>query len=688
MHEQGDSIARNVVDAKVYRLTRDGQPAKNRPGSHNQERGEMMVRLGRGFVIGFEDVRSLVAAPAAIACAIGACALPACALATPEGSLADLSLEDLANLQITSVSRRAERISDAAASVYVITAEAIRRSGASSLPEALRLAPNLQIAQIDANQYAISARGFNNAIGNKLLVLIDGRTVYTPFYSGVFWDQQDVVLADVDRIEVISGPGATLWGANAVNGVINVITRDARDTQGTLASAEGGSKEAQGVARQGFRLGDAGSFRLYAKRLERQNTTSEAGVSAGDGWNQRQVGFRADWAVARDRFTVQGDAYTGKGETRGSGALTFPPLQAGGSNLLARWTRQLDAGSALNVQAYYDSSRRDDAVLYRPHEDVSDIEFQHNFTILDQQLLWGAGYRQARDDLEPGFFFGFVPAKQTLHWSNVFVQDSIRFDHALELTLGLKVERNDYTGSELLPSMRLAWKPGAEQLLWTAFSRAVRAPSPLDRDIVLPPQPPYLIAGGPGFQAEVTYVAELGWRAQPTDSLSYSATLFQNWWERLRSGQTPPDAHVQNMIDGTTSGFEAWANWQPAPNWRLTAGYDLLREHLHVEAGSTDPTGPSALGDDPRAQWSLRSSLDVTSAQELELALRHVGALPQPAVPSYYALDLRYGWRPRPAWTVALIGRNVLNRYHPEFDAAPGRSEIPRSLLVQLEWRQ
>ena len=648
-----------------------------------------MVRLQRHLVVGLRNVRARVVARGAIVCALGAGAMtPAQAQSVPDGSLADLSLEELANLQITSVSRRAERISDAAASVYVISAEAIRRSGASSLPEALRLAPNLQIAQIDANQYAITARGFNNAIGNKLLVLIDGRTVYTQFYSGVFWDQQDLVLADVDRIEVISGPGATLWGANAVNGVINVITRSAGETQGTLAAVEGGSKEAQGVARHGGSLGDVGHYRLYAKRLERQNTVTQDGAPVSDGWNQDQVGFRADWAIGQDAFAVEGDAYSGRGQTRGTGALTFSPVEVGGSNLLARWTRQLDAGASVSLQGYYNTMRRDDSFVYRPHEDVADIEFQHTLALPGQQLVWGAGYRQAREDLEPGFIFGFVPAKRTLSWANVFAQDSIHLDHAIELTLGLKVERNDYTGDELLPSVRLAWKPSSEQLLWTAFSRAVRAPSPLDRDIVLPPKPPYIIDGGPDFSSEVAYVAELGWRAQPTPSVSYSATLFQNWWDRLRSGEPPPDAHVQNMIAGTTSGLEAWASWQAASNWRLTAGYDLFREHLHVEAGSTDPTGPSALGDDPRAQWSLRSSLDVTPSQEFEVALRHVGSLPLPAVPAYTTADLRYGWRFHPGWSVALVGRNLLRRDHAEFEAAPGRSEIARAVLVQLAWQR
>jgi len=251
--------------------------------------------------------------------------------------------------------------------------------------------------------------------------------------------------------------------------------------------------------------------------------------------------------------------------------MVFTPLQVGGANLLARWTRQLGADSSVEVQAYYDSSRRDDAVLYRPHEDISDIAFQHSFAGAGQQVVWGGGYRQARDDLEPGLFFGFQPARRTLSWSNVFVQDSIRATAALGVTLGLKVERNDFTGNEFLPSLRVAWKPSAEQLLWTALSRAVRAPSPLDRDIRLPPRPPFLIAGGPGFDSEVANVAEVGWRGQPSDDVSASVTLYQTWWERLRSGQPPPNAQVQNMIAGTTSGLEVWGTWQVEPAWRLVS---------------------------------------------------------------------------------------------------------------------
>lgn len=624
-----------------------------------------------------------------LACLLGLCAVAtARAESMSSGSLNDLSLEELANLQITSVSRRSERLGDAAASIYVITADAIRRSGAGSLPQALRLAPNLEVAQIDANQYAISARGFNNAIGNKLLVLIDGRTVYTPFYSGVFWDQQDLVLADVDRIEVISGPGATLWGANAVNGVINVITRSSSETQGPLASIEGGPKEGQALARYGARLGDAGHWRIYAKRLARAATRSEGGAAIGDAWDERQAGFRYDGSTGDDAFTVQGDAYSGKGQSRGSPPMVFTPLQVGGANLLARWTRQLGADSSVEVQAYYDSSRRDDAVLYRPHEDISDIAFQHSFAGAGQQVVWGGGYRQARDDLEPGLFFGFQPARRTLSWSNVFMQDSVRAAAALGVTLGLKVERNDFTGNEFLPSLRVAWKPSAEQLLWTALSRAVRAPSPLDRDIRLPPQPPFLIAGGPGFDSEVANVAEVGWRGQPSDDVSASVTLYQTWWERLRSGQPPPNAQVQNMIAGTTSGLEVWGTWQVEPAWRLSAGLTLLDERLRVESGSTDPVGPSALGNDPRSQWSLRSSLDVGPTQELDMSLRHVDVLRAPRVPAYYAMDLRYGWRVHPGWTVSFIGRNLLAPSHPEFNAAPGRSVIAHSLLLQLEWRQ
>jgi iron complex outermembrane receptor protein len=607
------------------------------------------------------------------------------AQAAPAPALADLSLEELASLEITSVSRRPERLSEAAASVFVITAEAIRRSGATTLTQALRLAPNLQVAQTGASQFAISARGFNNAIGNKLLVLVDGRTIYTPFFSGVFWDQQDVLLQDIARIEVISGPGGALWGSNAVNGVINVITRSAAETTGGFVSVGAGSADWQAAARLGGLLGERGHVRVYAKRTRTENTETAGGASAADGWDLQQMGFRADWSSARDTLTLQGDLHAGTSDPQRFLTLELGRREAHGGNVLARWTRALGDDASVRAQAYYDRSTRDDPLLYRPQVEIFDLDLQHAWRAGGHKVVWGAGHRRAHDTVEPGLFFGFHPGSRTLSWTNLFVQDSIRLGESLELTLGAKLERNDYTGTERLPTVRLAWKPGSDGLLWAAASRAVRAPARLDRDISLPPEPPFLIAGGSGFVSEVVDVLELGWRAQPSSVLTYSVTAFHGDWDRLRSGQPPPDAQVQNMIAGKSYGVEAWAAWQVTRAWRLTGGMTWLRQRLRVEPGSTDPEGPRALGNDPPHQWALRSAWDVSPGVDLDIGVRRVAALPDPQVPAYTVVDGRIGWRVRDDLSVSFVVRNLFDD-HPEFGSAPDRSEIARSLAVQATW--
>jgi iron complex outermembrane receptor protein len=624
--------------------------------------------------------------PGGVLASITFAAMAQAAVVTPK-DLASLSIEELANLQVTSVSGRAERLSDAAASIYVVTGEAIRRSGATSLPEALRLAPNLQVARIDAGEYAISARGFNNAIANKLLVLIDGRTVYAPFFSGVFWDQQIVMLEDIDRIEVISGPGATLWGANAVNGVINVITRSAGETPGGVVALTGGNREQQASTRFGGRFGEGGSFRLYATTERIENTRTEAGTAVADGWDRHQAGFRVDWARDDDSITFQGDTYNGKSEHRGFfGPFELTPVEVSGANALARWSRRFADGSNVRVQAYYDHSERKDAVLYSPKADILDIEFQHGLKVATHQILWGAGHRRAHDDITPGLFFGFIPASRSLSWTSVFVQDEIAVSESVDLTLGTKLENNDYTGTERLPSARVAWKVSPDQLLWAAASRAVRAPARLDRDLHLPPNPPFIIDGGPTFVSEVANVVELGWRAQPTAALNYSVTAFHHQWSRLRSGQLPPNAQVQNMIAGKTYGAEAWGTWQATQMLRLSGGVTVLHKSLHLEPGSTDPVGAANLGDDPLNQWSVRAAFTLAHRQEFDVALRHVAALPDPAVPAYTAVDLRYGWLVRDDVELSVIGQNLFDREHPEFNAAPGRSEIGRSVALRIKW--
>jgi iron complex outermembrane recepter protein len=638
---------------------------------------------------------AIAAAAALFAVALVAAAADGATRPAPQSrdELLDMSLEELGNISITSVSRHAEKLSEAPASIFVITGDDIRRSGATSLPEALRLAPNLQVARVNTGQYAISARGFNNAIGNKLLVLIDGRTVYTPQYSGVNWDTQFVMLEDVERIEVISGPGATLWGANAVNGVINVLTKSSAATLGALVAVGGGDRESGVRARAGGKIGEGGTFRVYGMGFDRQNTQLANGTAAADGTRNGQAGFRADWNDARQSATIQGDAYQVKNDANVAGAAKME-----GANLLGRWTRQLEGGATFNVQSYYDHTERDDPLTYRDTIDLFDIEFQHALAVAgDHKVMWGGGYRYAVDEVEthltpfnplPQFF---MPPRRTLQWGNLFVQDEVALSPDLRFTVGLKAESNVYTGVEFLPSARLAWTPGFDKLFWGALSRAVRAPARLDRDFFLYLKLPNIplipvIQGGPDFQSEVAYVAELGYRAQPAANVSYSLTGFYSYYDKLRSGQPPP-AMVQNQMFGDVYGLEGWGSYQPAKGWRLSAGLVLLRELLKVRAGSLDPTGPSALGNDPRIQWNLRSSHELANKWDLDVFVRHVGALPDPAVPAYTSLGVRLGWRPSRDLEVSITGTDATDPRHVEFGAPANANEIERGVFLNIAWR-
>ncbi|MEO6278924.1 TonB-dependent receptor domain-containing protein [Roseateles sp.] len=599
--------------------------------------------------------------------------------------LSQLSLEQLSNVEISSVSRRREKLAQVPASLYVITADAIRRSGARSLPEALQLAPNLQVARTDATQYAISARGFNNSVGNKLLVLIDGRTVYAPYFSGVQWDQQDVLLDDVARIEVISGPGGSVWGTNAVNGVINIIRRPAADT-GLLLRVDAGADERSAALRHGGELPLQGHWRAYAKLQQRDASETEAGVAVTDRSHRWQLGWRADWLSGEDGLTVQGDVYRGDTADRLSGARNFGGVRTSGENLLARWTGGLDGGSRLRVQAYYDHVEREDAILYSPSFTVQDLEAQHSLTWGAHQIDWGGGWRSSRDHLAPGLVFGFVPERATQQWQNLFVQDELHLADGWRLTAGTKFEHNDYTGWETLPSLSVAWSPSARWQWWASLSRAVRAPARLDRDLRVPPKPPFIIAGGAGFKSEVARVVELGHRGQPSSTVSYALTLYHHDWQGLRSGQPAPNAMVQNMIAGNSWGLEAWGHWQPQPWLRLSAGFNRLEQNLAVQPGSSDPVGPSALGNDPPQQWQLRATLQPAERHELDVALRHVAALPLPAVPAYTVLDFNYGWRATPTLMLTLGGRNLLQGRHAEANAAPGRRVFGPEAYAQLRW--
>jgi iron complex outermembrane receptor protein len=593
---------------------------------------------------------------------IGALGLLACACAQAASpvhmaaNLVDLSLEQLSSIVVSTVSGREEPLSRAPASVYVISAEDIRRSGALSLPEALRLAPNLQVARPDTSQYAITARGFNSTLANKLLVLIDGRTVYSPLFSGTFWEAQDVLLEDVERIEVISGPGATLWGANAVNGVINVITRPAGETQGAMAAAGTGRTQRDGAFRYGGALA-GGHYRAYAKAVRRDATTLPSGAPTGDAADHAQAGFRADWGRRGDGFTLQGDAYGGQ--------LGPVEREIAGFNLLGRWTRDLGAGASLRLQAYFDSTARHHTAVIKEHLDTYDFELQHGLRPLGRhRLLWGFGLREYRDKVQnyPASGVALLPPNRDLERNHVFVQDEIALLETLDLTLGAKAETNSYTGTEWLPSARLAWRMRPQHLVWTALSRAVRAPTRIDRDFFQFP-----VAGGPEFESEISDVLELGYRAQPAASVSLSATGFYHNHDKLRSLSPGPGGLVfANEREGRTSGVEAWGTWRAAQWARFSAGFVRLHQSLHVAQGAVD-LAPSEASRDPDGWWKLRAAFDLGSASEVDVNVRHYEALPGNVVRDYTAVDLRWGWRASRGVELSLLLQNLLDPEHVEW---------------------
>jgi len=611
--------------------------------------------------------------------------------------LSTLSLEELSNIEITSVSKRAERLSDAPTSVFVITADDIRRSGATSLPEALRLAPNLQVARVAANDWAISARGFNSTAANKLQVLIDGRSVYSPLFSGVFWDVQDVLLEDIDRIEVISGPGGTLWGVNAVNGVVNVITRSAALAQGELVAVGAGNFESTLALRHGGPFGAGGHFEINAKRLDRQHTQTADRIDVNDASHTTQIGFRADWEASSDRFSLVGNAYDGKlhqplpGTIAITGVdLPLDTISVSGANLVGKWERRLDGDAGLSVQVTYDRTERVVPPTFGDKLDIVDLQFQHALhPSASQALVWGAEYRHARDRVTNSTYVAFLPGSFNQTWTSLFAQDEITLTPELRLTLGARVERNDYTGSEFLPNARLAWKPAADHLLWAAASRTVRAPSRLDRDTFVPGEPPFLLTGGPDFQSEVAQVYEVGYRGQPTTHTSLSATVFHANYDKLHTqelGPTGTTVFYGNGMQASVRGLEIWGSVQATPSWRLHAGLTRLLQDFHLRPGSIDTADSvaAAQGSNPSRQWVLRSSHDLSARSEIDLSMRYVSALSAPAVPSYLAADLRWAWRPREGTELSITGQNLLGPRHGEFTPVETRSAFGRAVFVKL----
>ena len=613
-------------------------------------------------------------------------------LASDIETLKKVPFEELFNLEITTVSRRPERLVDAASAIQVITAEEIRRSGASSLPEALRLASNLQVAQVDSSRWAISARGFNATTANKLLVLIDGRSVYTPLFSGVFWDVQNVMLEDIDRIEVISGPGATLWGANAVNGVINVITKSARDTQGALLSGGAGSfLKGFGNARYGGKIGEDGYFRLYGMGFDRDNTRLRSGREADSDWFLGQSGFRADWLPQNGtKATVQGNFYGGEISQAAPGDVAVD-----GQNLIGRWTHPLARDSDLSLQVYWDRTRRRIPNSITEVLNTVDLDLQHRLPLgARNKFIWGAGYRFMHDQVDNAAAIAFLPGRRDLQLFSAFAQDEIALvQNQLFLTIGSKFEHNDYSGFEFQPSVRLAWSPATDQTLWVAVSRAVRSPSRIDTELFAPSTPPFVLqGGGDRFDSEKVIAYELGYRAELAQTVGLSFSTFFNDYDDIRSVEpiagAPGQTIILNRLRGETYGAEISATWQPLNQWRLRGGYTYFRKKIFF-GGSLDVNNGRGEGNDPQHQFLVQSMVNLPADLEFDSVLRYVDNLNQrgPLVPSYVSLDLRLGWRPTANWEFAIVGQNLLDKQHPEFGAPATRQEIPRSVYGKVTWR-
>lgn len=643
--------------------------------------------------------------------------------------LLELSLEDLGQIKITSVSRKSQSLSGAATAIHVITQEDIRRSGVNSLPEALRMAPGLDVALAGSRKWAISSRGFNSTFANKLLVLMDGRTIYSPLFSGVFWEETDTVLEDVDRVEVIRGPGATVWGANAVNGVINIITKSAKETQGTLISGGGGIEErAFATVRYGGQLATNVYYRVYGKYANRDEFTL-AGKGAGDSWWMAQDGFRLDWDVSDiNRLTLQGDYYNGELDGKFyKHSLTPPsygpvslPSTAQGANILSRWTHEFSADSDMSLQMYYDRTDRVYGIAGEIR-DTFDLDAQHRFHLGDRhEIVWGGSYRFSADEIKENPDFQMRDPSVGLQFVSAFVQDDITLVRdRLHLTLGTKVEHNDFTGLEVQPSGRVAWTPHNNHTVWGAVSRAVRTPSRSERGIsvygniqpLLPPLPLPVLApgvGNPDFVSEELLAYEIGYRVMPHPRLSLDCAAFYNDYDRLQSvtalpielrfsPEPSPTPYLVfpltfgNGIFGENYGAELSATWQPLDAWRLRTAYTFLRTHLGTVPNS-GTLSETREGTSPRHQVSLWSDADLGRHVEWGLGLRYVDRLTSvlQQVPSYYEMEARLAWKPTRNFELAIVGRNLLHSHHREFESpliTVRNVEVDRSIYGKITLR-
>jgi iron complex outermembrane receptor protein len=636
-----------------------------------------------------------------------------------------LSPEQLFDATVISVSRSQENVWDSPAAIYVLTSADIVRSGATTIPEALRLVPGVQVARISGSGWAISIRGFNNALANKLLVLIDGREVYDPLFSGVQWDIQDTVLEDVERIEVVRGPGASLWGANAVNGVINIVTKDAADTQGGLVTAAAGNMERGLLAvRYGGALGESAHWRVYAKHFDRAEQDALAGGGANDAWRGWRGGFRLDAATSlSDTVTVQGEAYrSDAGQLRLAPQLTptmttlaREEIVADGAFLLGRWTHERDSGARLTSQLSVDVATRDQLTL-RDERATVDLDVQYEMVERGaHKLVAGARYRNTNAD------FTSTPIIFTSHSSrrdelvSAFVQDEITLvPDRWRLTVGTKVEHNDYTGVEAQPNARLQWLDGETQTAWASVARAVRTPTALEHEFTallaaIPAGPPPLLPlpisfellPNPAFESEEVIAYEAGYRRRWTDNLEMDVAAFFNDYDGLGTASAlpttialdPPRFQIgiplTNMTTAEAYGVETVLNWRASDTLSISANYGYLELELDGPPEGEAFDSEAAEGRAPHNQASVRAQWDATGRLALDGTVHYVDELPNYGIESYVRVDARLGWGLTDKLEFELVGQNLFEESHREFGAVSeiNSTLIERSVFGRLTWR-
>jgi iron complex outermembrane receptor protein len=636
------------------------------------------------------------------------------------------SLVDLMDIEVTSVSKKEQKMSQAASAVFVITQDDIHLSGATNIPDLLRMVPGVDVAQINSSKWAISVRGFNGQYSNKLLVLIDGRTVYTPTLSGVFWDAQDVPLDNIDRIEVLRGPGATVWGANAVNGVINIITKRASDTQGGLLNPGGGTSNLGfGTARYGGKLGSNAAYRVFADGFARNHSPDSTGQNGNDDWSIVHGGFRIDaTASARDSITVAGDGQTGTaGELVNTIVSILPPVNGtlplddrfSGWNLLSRWDHVGSPHSETSLQAYFDRSSRGDTT-YGIGLSTFDLDFQHHVSVSDRHdVVWGMGYRVSSDKTLTTSRISFNPVSRTTQLFSAFVQDEITIvPDRVYFSLGAKLERNDYTGFGLQPSARIGWTPSKKNTFWMAVSQAERTPARSDTNIRVnyaalsgPSGLPLLISlfGNSSFKNESLLAFEVGYRSQLANRVSLDSTVFFNNYHHLASVEPgtpflengPSQSNLvipssfSNLLYGETQGLEVFANWKVTNRWSLSPGYSFLTAHIHRDALSQDLADAKGTeGGSPRHQAQLRSHVDLPGHWGWNTSTFFVGRLSALAVPSYTRLDTNLEKQLTERLSVTLAGENMLKDRHLEYqgpNSSVASSMSKRSASARITWQ-